>query len=592
MAKILIVDDKPLNRSVLATLLSYKGHHTLEASSGIEALHQMEVENPELIITDILMPQMDGYEFVRKVRELRTVRQPGIIFYSATYLEGEAQALARACGVSRVICKPCEPDDVLKTVDEELAAINAVGPPTSGNDALGAKIIKILSNKLYHKIQELEEANSELERHVAKRTAELERTNLSLQEQISQREKAQSEAARTNEERLKMKSDLLSHVSHELRSPLAVVHQFTTILLDGLGGPLNSDQREYLVIALRNLDQLKHMIDDLLEASRADVGKLTVHRSCVRVRDVIGQTVKSYQAIAAKKDITLKIDISENLPHVYADPARLTQIVANLLDNAVKFSPPNDMITIRAVRFEEDPKYVACSVADGGPGIDPAHADPIFDRLYQVGPSSDDRRGGLGLGLYICKELVSLHGGSIWLDKEVKFGTVFKFSLPIFSIPSMVTPILVTGGNLAPSVALITIKVRPIRKWPDESYRERALHKIQQLLDRCVLPDADVLLPVESIDETSSLFGIVARADKAGASVMLSRIRDQLSRHDPSNESQLICSVDSEVMDTTKCGGGLSLAERVATIVHHLGGRLKAVRSEKDANEQKQNTYC
>ncbi len=322
MAKILIVDDKPLNRSVLATLLSYKGHHTLEASSGIEALHQMEVENPELIITDILMPQMDGYEFVRKVRELRTVRQPGIIFYSATYLEGEAQALARACGVSRVICKPCEPDDVLKTVDEELAAINAVGPPTSGNDALGAKIIKILSNKLYHKIQELEEANSELERHVAKRTAELERTNLSLQEQISQREKAQSEAARTNEERPKMKSDLLSHVSHELRSPLAVVHQFTTILLDGLGGPLNSDQREYLVIALRNLDQLKHMIDDLLEASRADVGKLTVHRSCVRVRDVIRQTVKSYQAIAAKKDITLKIDISENLPHVYADPAR------------------------------------------------------------------------------------------------------------------------------------------------------------------------------------------------------------------------------------------------------------------------------
>ncbi|HLH07041.1 MAG TPA: response regulator [Terriglobales bacterium] len=89
MAKILIVDDKPLNRSVLATLLSYKGHHTLEASSGIEALHQMEVENPELIITDILMPQMDGYEFVRKVRELRTVRQPGIIFYSATIWRGK-----------------------------------------------------------------------------------------------------------------------------------------------------------------------------------------------------------------------------------------------------------------------------------------------------------------------------------------------------------------------------------------------------------------------------------------------------------------------------------------------------------------------
>ncbi len=99
MATILVVDDKPLNRSLLTTLLGYSGHHMLEAANGFEAIEQSSVEHPDLIITDILMPEMDGYQLVRKLREVEGSQQSKFIFYSATYLEGEAQALARAWGL-------------------------------------------------------------------------------------------------------------------------------------------------------------------------------------------------------------------------------------------------------------------------------------------------------------------------------------------------------------------------------------------------------------------------------------------------------------------------------------------------------------
>ena len=461
MATILIVDDNATNRSLLMALLGYKGHRLLEASGGSEALDKLQVESPELIITDILMPQMDGYEFVRKVRALPGMHQPKIIFNSATYLEKEALALAHACGVSRVICKPVEPEYVLKIVDEALANGRAETAPAPEDAGVESEAIRVLSNKLYQKVQELEELNGELERRVAERTAELERTNRSLQEQIIERQKAETETARSTEERLRMKGEFLSHVSHELRSPLGVVHQFTTILLDGLAGPLSSDQREYLGITLRNIDQLKFMIDDLLEASRADVGKLALKRSSARIDGIINQTVEAQRTIAAEKAIRIESQISRALPVVYADPTRVSQILTNLLDNAIKFSPPKSTITLHAGTFENDPNFVCISVTDCGCGIKPENADRIFDRLYQETKPIESSRQGLGLGLYICKQLVSLHGGSIWVDMKKAAGSTFHFTLPVFTIRSMIAPLFADEDHLAASMTLITVEVLP-----------------------------------------------------------------------------------------------------------------------------------
>lgn len=589
MATILVVDDRDLNRNVLTTLLGYGGHRLLEASNGPEGLTKVQAESPELIITDILMPDMDGYEFVRKVRALPIAHQPRIVFYSATYLENEALALARACGVNRVICKPAEPEQVLKAVNEMLALSAGENAPTIDIKTQEGEAVRVLSNKLYQKVKELEALNSELERRVAERTSELEQTNRSLQLQITERQKAETEAAKSNEERLRMKGEFLSHVSHELRSPLGVVHQFTTILLDELAGPLSPDQREYLEISLRNINQLKCMIDDLLEASRADVGKLTLRRLSISIREVIEQSTRSQKPIAARKNIVLKTEVADNLPLVYADPARVLQILTNLLDNSIKFGRPKTAISLRAQTFENAPHFVCVSVADCGCGIKREEADRIFDRLYQAKNSNEESRRGLGLGLYICKQLVDLHGGSIWLETKPGVGSTFYFTVPVFTIENMIGPLLAGDGRLAPSLALLTVRVAPTSEWRNETHRERALHGIHQLLQRCVLPDVDVLLPVENCTG-SDLFAIVARADVRGAQALLSRIREQVSRCDDARNAQIRFSLDSKVFSLAGLVKDLPPERCAAHVGTYLQELLEQAKTGANHDEQPQDT--
>lgn len=573
MATILVVDDNVLNRSVLTTLLAYRGHRLVEAANGSEAIDKTLSEHPELIITDILMPNMDGYELVQRLRALEPPTQAPIIFYSATYLEGEAQALARACGVSRVICKPAEAEEILRVVDEALV----VGEPklaTAVESGSVVAAIRVLNEKLYQKVAEVEGLNETLETRVAERTRSLEAANLALQKEILERHKAEDEAAQSRDERLKMKGEFLSHVSHELRSPLAVVHQFTTILLDGLGGALTKNQKEYLDISLRNINQLKYMIDDLLEASRADTAKLTVHRSAISLSPVVAQALTSQAVSAKQKSIELVNESGKELPTVYADPVRVLQVLTNLLDNAIKFSPPSTAIRVRTERFAEDPAFLLVSVADCGCGIDPEHVDRVFDRLYQVKDAMSASRKGLGLGLYICKELIALQGGGIWVNTKRKAGATFHFTLPVFTIKNFIAPIATKDGQPVFSLALLTVEVRPPTQVQPARERERMLRQVHQLLERSMLPDLDVLLPVQS-QAGADYFHIVARTDLHGSGVMVTRFRDQLSRCRELKTAGAHCSVSSEIVELSDEETNLPPDERVARLAAHIKERLK-----------------
>ncbi len=529
MATILVVDDNAVNRSLLTTILGYGGHKLLEADNGAEALAKAQSEPLDLVITDILMPQMDGYELVGHLRKLENAKNTPIIFYSAMYLEKEARSLADACGISKVLCKPAEPEQILREVEEALASKQPAELPTDHGESHAA-VVRILNDKLYRKVEEVENANR------------------TLQRVILERERAEAEAAEYREARLKMKGEFLSHVSHELRSPLTVVHQFTTILLDGLAGNLNFRQREYLEIALRNADQLKYMINDLLEASRADTGKLTFKPSVVLAMESISQVVRSQAGTARQKQIILKSQIVGDLPAVYADPVRVCQILTNLLDNALKFSPPDSVVNVRAEVLPEEPEFVRISVSDQGCGIDPEHAERVFDRLYQVKDAVKASRQGLGLGLYICREILNMHGGGIWVESKRMTGTTIHFTLPVYALANLIAPAVVKGGELASSVVLLTIQFHPGAPGETAGDRERALGKARQVVQRCILPDVDVLLPVQSC-EGSDLFAIVARTDQRGADAMLARFREQLAGCRELQERGVHYSMNSEVLN-------------------------------------------
>jgi PAS domain S-box-containing protein len=255
------------------------------------------------------------------------------------------------------------------------------------------------------------------------------------------RKRLAEELEQIRQDQMRFKDEFLSHVSHELRSPLTAIKQFTTILLGGLAGELNPEQREYQQIVLKNIRQLQAMIDDLLEVTRLETGKLTVEPERVSVVIAVTDTFNTLQGSARAKGVTLSYDLPPNLPSAHADAMRLRQILIILLDNAIKFTPEGGAVAIQARVLQKDPRFLLLEVTDTGIGISPEMGQRIFERLYQVSERTDTSRKGLGLGLHICKELVTRHGGDIWAERRRDKGSVFSFTLPVFSLSNTTAPV-------------------------------------------------------------------------------------------------------------------------------------------------------
>jgi signal transduction histidine kinase len=244
----------------------------------------------------------------------------------------------------------------------------------------------------------------------------------------------QIEFDRIREQQMQLKDEFLSHVSHELRSPLAAIYQFLTILGDRLAGDLTLSQQECVDIVLRNVVQLRSMINDLLEVSHVSAAKVTIEQQSMAVADAIGYAIDTLQATAAAKNIEFTASAADKLPLVWADPMRVRQMLLILADNALKFTPANGVVTITARWSERESSFVVMEVADSGPGIALDVIDQVFDRLFQAPAPDSAGRSGLGLGLYICRELVTRQGGQVWATCTPGQGAKFYIKLPVFSL--------------------------------------------------------------------------------------------------------------------------------------------------------------
>jgi phosphoserine phosphatase RsbU/P len=330
-------------------------------------------------------------------------------------------------------------------------------------------------------------------------------------------------------QQLQFKDQFLSHVSHELRTPLTCIHQFVTILLDGLAGAVSAEQREHLETVLRSVNQLRTMISDLLEASRTESGKTRLDLRCLVMRNVIRQAVSLLQPMAQEKRVGLEVAVDQRIPMVHADPERLLQVLTNLIHNAIKFTPADGSVMVSACLVETDPDFLYISVTDSGVGIAPEARPLIFERMYQAPDSIDDSRKGLGLGLYIAKEMVRLHGGRIWVDSEPGNGSSFSFTLPVFSLAKLISPVVIEQGRLRDFISLIKVEITPSSSLRPANWRETR-QRCLELLRLCVLPDKDVVLPPLETASPGETFVIVAAADQHGTDVLARRIREQLGR--------------------------------------------------------------
>jgi two-component system, NarL family, sensor histidine kinase BarA len=245
----------------------------------------------------------------------------------------------------------------------------------------------------------------------------------------------------------KLKSNFLATVSHELRTPLTSVIGYSEMLIEGMAGALNGEQNDYVKTIMEKGETLLQMISQLLDLSRIESGNLRMSTSDFDIGAVVRGATTSIVPQCAKKNISLKVDVGNDLPYIHGDRDKVGQVVVNLLGNAVKFTPNDGTITLRAAMITgpradapadgaddmfglSEQRYVEISVQDTGIGIPADKVGAVFERFFQVDNSSTREFGGTGLGLSIVKSFVDAHGGVITVTSEVGQGSVFTVRLP------------------------------------------------------------------------------------------------------------------------------------------------------------------
>ncbi len=261
------------------------------------------------------------------------------------------------------------------------------------------------------------------------RQVQRKRAEDSLKKYAEDLAKANEELSKVNEELKsldRMKDEFLSNVSHEFKTPLTSIRGYSQLILDGTLGDINDQQKKAMDTVIRNSDRLRRLVDSLLYLSRAQVGRMSYYFEKLQLADIINNCINDLLLQAKNKGIILRTEM-EDIPPVRADKDKLTDVLTNLIDNALKFTSEGGQVIVAARKI---PNGVHIEVKDTGIGIPADHIPHLFQRFYQVDSSTSRRYGGTGLGLYISRTIVEAHGGNIWIESEEGMGTTVHVELP------------------------------------------------------------------------------------------------------------------------------------------------------------------
>jgi signal transduction histidine kinase len=406
---ILVVDDRDENLLALEAVLDDPGYRLVRARSGREALREVLDQDFALILLDVVMPGVDGYETATLIRERPRSRQTPIIFLTANDWGASHVFRGYTVGAVDYLVKPIAPD------------------------VLRSKVAVFV--ELFNRQEALRIAQEELEYRIAERTKELATANVALSAEIEERAKIEQEralllrreqAARLEAERAnRLKDEFLATLSHELRTPLNAIMGWAHVL-----GQSSHDrdtvQRAASVIR-QNASSQSQLIDDILDVSRIVGGKLVLETTLVPLPGVIEDAIDSLMPAAAAKAIQIKRTLDRELS-VVGDRDRLQQIVWNLVSNGLKFTPKGGKVEVTLQEKDGDAEIV---VTDTGIGISAEFLPFVFDRFRQADSSMSRRHAGLGLGMAIVRHLVELHGGTVSVESEGEGkGATFRLRMP------------------------------------------------------------------------------------------------------------------------------------------------------------------
>jgi signal transduction histidine kinase len=323
---------------------------------------------------------------------------------SGLLLVGLGMALVASLLVARRVVRPLE---ALRKGVERIGG----GDLNSRLEVKTGDEIEVLAEEFNRMAENLRYAYTGLEQKVAERTRDLAVANQRLQELD------------------RLKSDFVSNVSHELRTPLTAIKGAVDLVLREVAGPLTEKQTHYLTRVRSNTQHLAGLINDLLDLSKIESGRIEVNSSRVSLGGLAHEVMETLRPVAAEKFIALETTIPEPPILVWADREKINQVLMNLIGNAIKFTPAQGRVAVSVEKNGSE--SIRVSVSDTGPGIPPQEKEKIFDKFYQIAQVGETKPRGTGLGLAICKALVELNGGRIWVETTENRGSTFCFTLPV-----------------------------------------------------------------------------------------------------------------------------------------------------------------
>ena len=396
---ILVVDDSKTDRILLTKVLESGRYEVITAVDGKNALEMIRSDAPNMIITDIMMPVMDGFQLCREVKQDPTLMNIPLVFYTASYGEKDDEALAMRMGAAAFIRKPEEPKEIInlvKKIFEEYQSGKTVPlqPLISDEKEYLALYSSRLVKKLEDKFLELESANTKLE-------------------------VAYDELKSID----RLKDNIISNVTHELRTPIMLAWGFLELALDETDLTKRNEHLTKSIDALKREDKI---VIDLIETATAEKGLLKPFTDTIYFGEIITAAVENLKPKVTIYDINIDVSFDGDLI-ILGDYYQLKHVMINLIDNAIKFNVKQGKVEINAI---EDNGQIQVCIKDTGIGIPEDKLAKVFDKLYQIESDTNRKYGGTGIGLTISKHIIEGHGGSIWVKSEEGEGSTFCFNLP------------------------------------------------------------------------------------------------------------------------------------------------------------------